>query len=110
MANELIIKNGLTSKGQATLEGGLLSTGSENFTIENPVIMQGSLSVTSNIDITSDIDSTINFSSAGTNSGGGLVIPIAIPAEPVSGSTYVDLSALRLYIYDGVTWRNTPLT
>ena len=110
MANELIIKNGLTSKGQATLEGGLLSTGSENFTIENPVIVQGSLSVTSNIEITCDVDSSIDLPSAGTNSGCGLVIPTAIPAEPISGSTYVDLSALRLYIYDGVTWRNTLLT
>lgn len=104
MANELIIKNGFVSKGLTTLDGGLISTGTQNFLVENPIILN------SNINITSDVDSTINFSSAGTNSGSGLVIPTTIPAEPVSGSTYVDLSALRLYIYDGVTWRNTILT
>jgi len=110
MANEFIIKNGLISKGLTTLDGGLLSTGTQNFSVENPMILNGSLTVNSTINITSDVDSTINFSSAGTNSGYGLVIPTTIPAEPVSGSTYVDLSALRLYIYDGVTWRNTILT
>jgi len=70
-------------------------------------IMTGMTNVTTTV---LTVDETIDFSSAGTISGAGLVIPTTIPAEPVSGSTYVDLSALRLYIYDGVTWRNTILT
>ena len=121
MANELNIKNGLISKGQVQLEGGLISTGSTPVTITNPVTFSGTvtcettfttetLDVTTRTSIVGNEDSSLNASLFGAVSGPGLVIPSSVTVNPVIGSMYVDFGNSTLNIWDGSAWLTAALT
>jgi hypothetical protein len=121
MANELNIKNGLISKGQVQLEGGLISTGSDNINIFNPVSFSGGVTVTNTLSvetidvstrvgISGDGSSSLDASLFGSESGRGFVIPVNVPVDPTIGSMYVDFDTTKLNIWDGSTWRFVILT
>ena len=121
MPNELNIKNGIISKGQVQLEGGLISTGSTPITITNPVTFSGSvtiddslnvdsLSVSTRTDISGNNGSFIDASLFGSFTGPGLVIPTSVTVNPVIGSMYVDIGGSTLNIWDGSAWLTTTLS
>ena len=115
VSGSALVKGTLEVSGSVVLNGpntntayGFLYNDNHNTVFTNTVLTYDSTGTFPAV--SGSITGGVNLSSLGKNRGVGLVLPLSLPPDKVAGSTYVDLAAEKIKIWDGSSWREIAFT